>query len=655
MFGEEFTEKEDVTNEIFDKESRNVIKTKEDKGFDIDTKKSKTCEHLNVEESKYKFVPAVELKHNKAQIYCKKILATEHTKIYNDFNTTYSVILTDLASKFVTMKQIIMGMFEMLDEYDQEAITCGLLILFPNDDLKAKYSKDCYILEREVVRVITVVENDLKICTEIETDLLNSMDEKKLKAAQLGCLPISQLRQQIIHELDYILQRYQDHIVKVLGVAHKSGQHQQGQSLWSYIKHTGQKAIQTAKRGLYKLLTFLRRNWHWVMGTLLLTLGPLIYFGLPAIASGLSAIHTTSALAATAAPTGNIAICKYLMYLPTFGYTLYKIIGSLLISFFRLTPEERKSKLGKENAFLNKTLESNEKLIFENFGLNANTMQTGVGAFVSAPAFGTVITDEKAQEPKSKKAYLHEALEFGGTIAKRGMKYFLIYYIRTIATIAIRILCGATTLMEGITKMITELFSVSWKNFGSSLKTQFIETANNILRDFGIMAFYDKTGPIGFLLQAFELYQKYEKEGLLVVIDMIWKNTSMIIGIFQLVGWVLRIYSSLQKLLAYGNISPVVLNVAKMTPLLRSRIIDEALQTLRLPVQIYLPEFEAKPKPKSKPELEGERSNSRELLLSRERKIKPRRCIKYGKNRRRCKKYVWKNNLCWIHFKKETK
>ena len=602
MFGPEF-QKEGIS-EVLDqlKEEANWIDPDVDQGFDI--QKSSNCSHLNTNrESKSRYIPEVEFNGKSIRVYCKKIEAKEIQHSYNQFSTIYSTVMTDIAAKFINMKQIIMAMFQSLDEYDKESITCGLLIMFPDDELQEKYEKSCDLLKQEVVRVIEVVDNDIKLCNNIQSEMFTSIDGKKVKAAQIGCLPIQTLRKRILHELDYILQRYQEHIVKVLGIAHKEGQHSESKSLWSYIRTTGAQAIEVVKRGLHKLLTFLLKNWDYIMGTMLLTLGPLIFFGIPTIAGSIAAYFSSLTAAGVFSGSAFSIICNFLTKIPILGYSLYKIIGAALISFFNMSAEEKVQKLGKTAQSWTKELAKHQKIIFENLGLNVTAAAQSVSGFIASPAFGAVMIGTQVVGQtigkqieftkaalKKEKAWGMEALEFTATILKSGAKYWMIYTLQRVCTTGITLFCAGGSVLSGIIEVIKDSLNLSILFRGKSFMEKITEIIGNTKKQLGLESLYAETGPIRWLLEAVVLLAEfYQSEGIEGVINRILANERMVSGILQLVLWVVTIYLALKKLLHWGNVPPLTKNIAKMKPLLRSKVIDEALQTLRLPVQYYVP------------------------------------------------------------------
>jgi hypothetical protein len=580
-------------------EARHTLDTKKDKGFDL--KKSRNCGHLIKEDDPDQaYIPEVEFRDHLVTLYCRGIETNILQDEYNKFSIIYSTVMTDIGSKFVTMKQVILSMFETLDQYDQELLTCGLQILFPNDDLKTSYSKECTSLKHEVVRVISVVENDLKICNNIQSDILSDSGERKTKAATAGCLPITQFREKIIHELDYVLQRYQKHIVEVLGVAHAKGKHEKGQGIWHLIKHHGQKAIQVVKRGLHKLLTFLHRNWDYVMGTVFLTVGPLVFFGIPALSAGISGFFGSISALGGVSHLGHDLFCSLLKNIPFVGYFIYKVIGGALISFFTLSAEQKKEQFGN-NKWIQE-LEKNQKVIYENLGLNVSGVIGGVAGFVASPVVGAAVSiasasgkiiaekgSEVAQEFK-KEGWGSEILDVSMNIIRTSGKLWLIYFLQKMSTLAISLLCAGQKLYQGLFEALKESLGLSSLFKGLSIGERISKVVQNMAKELGLVSLYANTGPIRWLFEAFQIYTE-SKEGTPfdTIVEKILLQPEIISGFLQLVVWVLGVGTAIRGLLHYGAVPPAARNVAKMTPLLRSQIIDKNLTSLRLPVHYYTP------------------------------------------------------------------
>lgn len=243
------------------------IRTGQDEGFDIE---KPTCLQIKKGDNK-RYVPEVEEHDTFGRLYCREVPAKDLQATYDQWSVEYMVVMTDISSKFILTKQIIMTMFESLDQYDQESISCGLSVLFPDVETSKKYSQECSQLQKEVGLVIEVLQKDLDVCAKYENEFFSSEAEKKSRAAQAGCLPIPKLRDRIVHELDYILQRYQNHINVVLKPAHEAGEHAKGTSIWHWMKHKGHQAIGVVKKAMHKLLTFLQRNWENVLSAAVLT------------------------------------------------------------------------------------------------------------------------------------------------------------------------------------------------------------------------------------------------------------------------------------------------------------------------------------------------------------------------------------------------
>ena len=633
MFGPNFQSTQ--TGHILDQYSNKTNKINPDKDRGFDAAKSNTCGHLNTGKARY--VPEVEFTGNVLRVYCKQIEANQLQHVYNEFSTIYSTYMTDIASKFISMKQVIMAMFQSLDEYDKEAIACGLLIMFPDDEMQAKYTEECSTLKQEVVRVIETVDNDLKLCNGIQSEMFSSEAEKKVKAAQQGCLPVQVLHKRIISELDYILQRYQDHIVKVLGIAHKHGEHAESKGLWAYIKHKGGQAIETVKRGLHKLLTFLHRNWDYVMGTMLLTLGPLVFFGIPAIAGSAAGFFTSLTAAGGLSDIAFSTICNFLTKIPIVGYSLYKIIGGMLIQFFGMSPEEKVQKFGKTAEKWTKELEKHQKTIFSNLGLNVSAAGAKVSAFVAGPAFGTIMAGTQVvgqvvgkqveyvkAEFQKEKVYGQQALEFSATVLKSGVKYWMIYGLQKVGSTTIALMCAGGEILKGILEAIKSLFNVSYLWGGKGLGEVCTDLVEKVGKQLGLVSLYAGTGPIRFLIETFKLIATYySSEGIEGVVNRVLQNDKLVSGLLQLIVWIISIYFGLKKLLHFGNVPPLAKNIAKMTPLLRSKIIDEGLDTLRLPVLDYLPVEILPEKSKITPEIKrkNKKTIQSEIKVSRNENI----------------------------------
>lgn len=302
------------------------------------------------------------------------------------------------------------------------------------------------------------------------------------------------------------------------------------------------------------------------------------------------------------------AICNLLSNLPLLGYILYNLLVRGLEEFWKFSPQQQDEKFGSWSEYLR----DNEKIL-KAWQVTASAAKKFRNLQPTVQNIGTYVAGKIPKPKGSDKTFVDFAIKVG----THAPKYWLIYFLQTIASTIIRALCVGAEIITFLVKALKEFFSYGIWTGDIKIGEQFTDFLDKTYKHLNIRSLYAGTGPLSALWSTIKIIASALSGDASqvgeVVIRQVLGNETILSGLLQLIAWCFALFYGFKQVLKFGNVPPRAKNIAKMGPLLQSKILEDSLTTLRLPIVNYtLIEVVNKNKPEIPKEQEKEQEQETE-------------------------------------------